>query len=304
MALTFQNSSALTDNSSKAYNGPSLAVHNKHLYAAWRAQDENIWYSVLNSGIWDSPKLVNAKTTDRPALASMNGVLYMVWKGGTDKGNDHQKIWYATLTGNVWATQTSMPDPIRTTVGPSLAVWSVGSVQALFAAWKGGTDERIYYSTFDGSKWTPQNEIPGPVACSNGPSLAYYANSLFAAWKGGGSDKSIWYAFFNGNTWSWQYLMPGPIGSDFGPSLVVFKDILYAAWHGQGQGQDDQKICYTMFGPQGFGFIPNSGLVQKIVEFKTSHGPSMAVFDSKIYFAWKGSGLDIVIYWTTATTAT
>jgi hypothetical protein len=103
------------------------------------------------------------------------------------------------------------------------------------AAWKGGNgDESLWYSTFNGSSWTTQQQIPYPVASSVGPSLTTSYGELdivYAAWKGSGTDESQWYATFNGEKWSTQQQIPGTLSS-VGPSLAYSpdRDTVYAAW--------------------------------------------------------------------------
>jgi hypothetical protein len=45
--------------------------------------------------------------------------------------------------------------------------------------------------------WAPQQRING-VGSSNGPSLAVFANRLFAAWKGANGDQGIYWSSFDG----------------------------------------------------------------------------------------------------------
>jgi len=92
--------------------------------------------------------------------------------------------------------------------------------EQLYAAWKGsGDDQHIYYSSFDGSKWSAQANIEYPKPVDNpilpleilqfaesniGASLAFFQNQLYAAWKGSGDDQHIYYSSFDGSKWSAQ----------------------------------------------------------------------------------------------------
>jgi hypothetical protein len=84
--------------------------------------------------------------------------------------------------------------------------------------WKGiFGDQRLFYSSFDGSAWTSQQLISG-VASSVGPGIATFGNSLFAAWKGMLGDQAIWFSHFNGSAWAAQQIVPG-VGTS--PDLVM-----------------------------------------------------------------------------------
>jgi hypothetical protein len=69
-------------------------------------------------------------------------------------------------------------------------------------------DQRLWYSSFNGTAWTAQKQITG-VGSSVGAGLALFGSALYAAWKGESGDQSIWYSSFNGTTWTPQTKVPG-----------------------------------------------------------------------------------------------
>ena len=71
----------------------------------------------------------------------------------------------------------------------------------------GNADQRIWYSSYNGTTWSQQQLIPG--ASSVGPSLAYspFQKKIYAAWKGSDTDQRIWYSTYDGSTWSQQQLI-------------------------------------------------------------------------------------------------
>ena len=84
----------------------------------------------------------------------------------------------------------------------------------MYAAWKGeDDDQRLWFASFDGTKWSAQAQIPA-VASSIGPSLAGFGSKLYAAWKGEEGDQQLWYASFDGTKWSAQANIPGNSGPD------------------------------------------------------------------------------------------
>jgi hypothetical protein len=130
-------------------------------------------------------------------LCCYNNLLYAAWKGET---ND-DRLFYDTFNGTTWKSQEQIFG-VASSIGPSLATFQ----NKIYAAWRGDIyaacegdsgDQRLWYASFDGSKWSTQAQIPS-VASSIGPSLAVFDNKLYASWKGEGSDQSLWYASFDG----------------------------------------------------------------------------------------------------------
>src|SRR5580698_2638166 len=87
-----------------------------------------------------------------------------------------------------WEDQDAIASPVATDTGPSLAVFN----NLLYAAWKGSNgDERIWYSSYDGTSWAPQQPMPDPIRTSTRVWLAAFnaegvfsSPLLYAAWKG------------------------------------------------------------------------------------------------------------------------
>ena len=229
-------------------------------------------------------------TSVGPALAVYHDRLYAAWKGS---GAD-ERIFWSSFDGNRWSAQ--QPDPGKpgldggTSVGPALAVYH----DRLYAAWKGmGGDQRMFWSSFDGTSWLPQQGGLGG-GTSVGPALAVFDGLLYAAWKGSGADERIFWSSFDGNRWSAQQPDPGKPGLDggtsVGPALAVYHDRLYAAWKGMG---GDQRMFWSSF--DGTSWLPQQGGLGG----GTSVGPALAVFDGLLYAAWKGSGADERMFWST-----
>jgi Pro-kumamolisin, activation domain len=148
----------------------------------------------------------------------------------------------------------------------------------LFATWKGEErDDRIFYTTFNGTAWTPQQQVPG-VATSSGAALAVLGNTLYAAWKGEQDDQRIWYTTFNGTSWAPQQIVAG-VGTSTGPRLAVLGNALYMAWKGI---EGDQRIFWSKF--NGTSWTAQA----QIPGTATSIGPSLVVYNNVLYALWKG----------------
>ncbi len=148
----------------------------------------------------------------------------------------------------------------------------------LYMAWKGEErDERIFFSDFNGSTWTPQRQVPG-VGTNSGVALAVFEGKLYMAWKGEEEDQGIYWSSFNGTSWAAQKEVPG-VASSTGPRIAVFNNALYMAWKGE---EGDPGIYWSSFNGTNWA-------AQKVVPgVGTSVGPALAVYKNALYAAWKG----------------
>ena len=157
----------------------------------------------------------------------------------------------------------------------------------LYMVWKGmERDDRVFFSSFNGTSWTPQQQVPG-ISSSTGVAIAVYANKLYMAWKGILGDQGIYYTHFDGTTWAPQQLVVG-IGSSVGPRLAVLGNNLFMAWKGV---ENDQRIFFNQFNGSSWTaqqYVPNVA---------TSVGPAVVNFNGAIYMVWKGMNGDQGLYW-------
>lgn len=228
--------------------GPSLVTLGFNTFlAAWKGgdSDERIWYSIFN-GAWSPQQVIQGGSTSvKPSLCPFEGKIFGAWKGG----DGDERIWYSTYDWSSWSPKIAMPDPIRSSVGPSLAIFiEPRSTVYLYAMWKGGNgDERIWYSRFDGKSWAPQKALPDPIRSSTGPCVAYFQSSLYVAWKGGDGDEKIWYTMsvdginFGFDDGTIQKPLPTNVATSGVPSLASATIWLYFAWKGIGS---DNRIWW------------------------------------------------------------
>ena len=59
-----------------------------------------------------------------------------------------------------------------------------------------GNNQDIWWSSFDGAGWAPQQTIAG-VASSLGPTIAPFGNTLAAVWKGMNNDQHLRWSHFD-----------------------------------------------------------------------------------------------------------
>jgi len=195
---------------------------------AWKgeATDTRIFWSTSsallpdpnsNQYTWTPEQPVpGALTSSSPALATLKGVPYLVWKGA---GTDGSMYWSKFDENGGWTAPQAVSGAGGTSEGPALVTLS----DTLYLAWmdeNNGT--RIFWSTSKdgGTTWAPQEQING-AATSASPALATDGEStVYMAWKGENPDTTVWWAKCNdGRKWTTQ--QRGPVGAIVGPAIAV-----------------------------------------------------------------------------------
>lgn len=192
------------------------AFSSTQLVAAWKSIDQSLWYATYNGSTWSTPSQIpGVHSSVGPSLASLGGKVYAAWRG--EDGDE--TLWYATYNGTTWSGQTQIPNGssgvVGSSVGPSLA--TVGS--NLYAVWKGeGSDERLWYTYYDGTKWYPQTQVG--TSSSIGAAIAAFKGNLYAMCKGKDSDVSLYTAEFTVSSKSWSGFSPAVPGNT-GPDPIT-----------------------------------------------------------------------------------
>jgi hypothetical protein len=235
--------------------GPSLAFLNGKLFAAWKGEhdDKRLFYSRLERDGWNSPHTIPGNSDFGPSLVTLNGKMYAAWKGEADL-----RLFYAEFDGT-WLPQVQMTHNgsdagFASCIGPSLGVFN----GTLYATWRGAiADQFIYYASFDGSRWSAPNRLPGAEQSSTGPSIAQFGSNLYVITKGSGADERLFLGWFDAEmTW---HVASGPIteitcNSSIGAALSTFGNNLFAIWKGP---DSDQQIYCGSFDGSNWSAQPN-----------------------------------------------
>lgn len=189
---------------SASTHGPALVYWPERNCAvmAWKGakNDSTIWYSFLSGASW-SPQHQHraARTSNSPALAILNGTLYMFWKGPDEEAG----IWYSSLgqnDGTTWGPQYPvMYHDINTSgtvlhpVGTSSSPDATTRGNRIILTWKGaGDDQRIWFTSFDGSSFGGQMTVPGSLS-SHGPAICTAGPFTHVAHKSSGDVNTLWW---------------------------------------------------------------------------------------------------------------
>ena len=172
--------------------GPALAAYGGDLFAAWKGHaTSNVYLSYNLGGGWSTQITVPGASTDSsPAITYYPDLAAIVVAWTTSADTMHDAV-YALLFGSFTASGTI---PGGTDQGPALATLG----DRLFAAWKGTTTNKVFYSSQPAlslvGTWAPQQTIPAAFTLTS-PALASLAPTLFTAWTGNcGCSTMMWYS--------------------------------------------------------------------------------------------------------------
>jgi hypothetical protein len=142
--------------------GPSLAVFNGVLYAAWRGAiaDQGIYYASFDGSNWSAPNELpgGVQSSTGPSIVPFGTTkLYLIAKG---LGSDERVFLGWFDAGMTWNGTYGPITEITCDSSIGLALSPFGT--DLYAIWKGpDSDQRIYCGSFDGSNWSAQPNVPG-----------------------------------------------------------------------------------------------------------------------------------------------
>jgi hypothetical protein len=187
-------------------------------FLAWRQGDSSLWWTECeavknqNGYDWASPaKIPNAASSAAPAVASLNGAVWMAWKG---EGDD-TRIFVASFDGGpAWTSGTPISG-----VGTSSAPALTATDNELFLAWKGEHDDQLFIAkSKDGKSWSFQTPIERALS-SDTPALGQSKGTIYLAWKGA-NDNRIWLSTYTGASgWTSNVELSADFQTSVGPAV-------------------------------------------------------------------------------------
>jgi hypothetical protein len=245
-----------------------VASNGQASYTAWYE-----WWCAL------SKQTLGDTSPRSPALASLNGRLYIAWKG---HGNDNLNVMYSTDNGQTFGHKFTSPE--TSPEAPALEVHQGN----LYIAWKGDGNDNLNVARVGiaGDTITGfQNKVTLGDTSPLGPALASLNGRLYLAWKGDGNDNlNVMYSGDGGHTFGHKLVSPET--SPKAPTLAVHQGSLFIAW--KGDGNDNLNVALV-----GIAGATVTGLLNKVTLGDTSPvSPAVQSFDGRLYLAWKGDGND------------
>lgn len=239
--------------------------------------DPKLWWTVYEPGQgWSTDEQFAAhQSGSNPALADFNGRLYLAHRGTDLEDGDPRLFWAVYDAQSGWSEDQAFPGH-QSSHGPALAVYN-GKLHCVHRGITG--DERLWHSTFDGTRWSADTPLPAHGS-SVGPALAVYNGKLYLVHRGGGSDARLWWATFDGTRWSADTPFPDHQTAS-NPALAVYGGRLHCIH----RGGDDTSFYHTT--------TVNGSTWSWDVRLPAHHsleGPGLTVYDDKLYCVHRGYG--------------
>ncbi len=216
-----------------------------------------------------------------PALASLNGNMYISWKGD---GNDNLNVMVSNDNGNTFHNKFISGE--TSPQAPALCAHN----GRLFIAWKGDGNDQLNVAQVN------LDRLGNPIGFSNkvilgdtsplSPSLASVGGNLYLSWRGDGNDQlNVMVSTNNGAAFGNKFISGET--STQAPVLGTFNGSLMIAW--KGDGNDNLNVARVAINPSPTGFS------NKVTLADTSpKSPALGELNGKLYIAWKGDGNDFL----------
>jgi hypothetical protein len=217
-----------------------------------------------------------------PAIASLNGLLYLAWRGD---GNDNLNLMVSSDNGRTFGGKFTSPE--TSTQAPALTV----NNGVLFIAWKGDSNDNLNVASVNtnanGAPTGFANKVTVPDTSPLSPALASLNGSIYLAWKGDGNDNlNVSVSTDGGKTFGNK--MTSPETSPLPVALAANNGQLYIAWKGDGNDNLNVAVVDVALNT---GFP--TGFSNKLTLGETSpRSPALAALNGFLFLSWKGDGND------------
>jgi len=255
-----------------------------------------------------------------PKMVEYGGDLWVIWQTydvnitqETEQNKKYSDVVVRKFDGTRWdriVDLTSESDPYEDDIpqiiaygGKLYAIWSKGDGKAT----PGGESE-IVYRAYDGTSWSPQARISGPmkrgtVSCLNTyERCVVFQDRLYVVWKTTdpdvanidqftGEDEDIVYSSFDGTSWSaiTEITAANNDYTDWSVDVISYRGMLYViwdTWDTQGfAGNRDSDVVYRAFDGRTWSSqitlspLSDAGLVQRGLDDAL---PRLYVFDNEL----------------------
>jgi hypothetical protein len=239
----------------------------------------DLFYNSSTASVFNGKVILPDTSPDSPSLASLNGNLYLAWKGD---GNDNLNVEYSADNGVTFGNKYTSPE--TSPQAPGLCAHN----GELYITWKGDGNDNLNVArvNISGNSITGfTNKVVLADSSKLSPSLASLNGRLYLAWKGDGNDNlNVEYSADNGATFGNKYTSSET--SPQAPELCAQNNKLFITW--KGDGNDNLDVAQVDISGDSI-----TGFSSKVVLPDTSPvSPTLASLNNTLYLGWKGDGND------------
>ena len=220
--------------------------------------------------------VLSETSTNSPALASLNGLIYLAWTGvGNNELNVNCSANYgASFAGKATSADTSQQAPAL-----------CANQGNLYIAWTGVGNNELNVSQVNVSGNTVtgfSSKVTLSETSPYSPALASLNGLLYLAWTGvGNNELNVAVSLNNGASFVNKYVSTQT--STAAPALTVQNGVLYIAW--KGDGNDNLNIGEVAISGNTITNITNV-----VTLSDTSKNAPALASNGTLYLAWKGDG--------------
>lgn len=237
----------------------------------------DLYFNRRDDWVVDKTIIFNETSPKNPSIASLNGRLYIAWKGD---GNDFLNVMYSSDNGRTFGHKFTSRE--TSPQAPALCAHNGN----LYITWKGDGNDNLNVAIVDisGTNITGfSNKVTLGDTSPLSPSLASFGGRLYIAWKGDGNDNlNVMYSSNNGASFGNKYTSPET--SPQAPGLASSPNNLFITW--KGDGNDNLNVAtVNISGASITGF-------SKVTLPDTSPVSPALAYNGRLYLSWKGDGND------------
>jgi hypothetical protein len=239
----------------------------------------DLFYNNSSAAVFTGKVTLGDTSPKSPSLASLNGRLYIAWKGD---GNDNLNVMCSADNGLTFGGKFTSPE--TSPQAPGLCAHNGN----LYITWKGDGNDHLNVAqvNLNGNAVTGfSNKVVLGDTSPVSPALASFGGRLYIAWKGDGNDNlNVMYSTNNGASFGGKYVSPET--SPQAPGLCVHNGALYITW--KGDGNDNLNVAHVNISGNTI-----TGFTNKAVLGDTSPvSPTLASNNGRLFIGWKGDGND------------
>ncbi|RSL16088.1 hypothetical protein EDE15_1597 [Edaphobacter aggregans] len=239
----------------------------------------DLYYNNSTASVFTGKVTLGDTSPKSPSIASLNGNLYIAWKGD---GNDNLNVMGSGDNGLTFGGKFTSPE--TSPQSPSICAHNGN----LYIAWKGDGNDNLNVAQVNvsGANVTGfSHKVTLGDTSPLTPALASLNGNLYIAWKGDGNDNlNVMGSANNGATFGGKFTSPET--SPQAPSLTAHNGGLYIGW--KGDGNDNLNVAHVNVSGANV-----TGFSNKLTVGDTSQlTPALASVNGKLYMGWKGDGND------------
>ena len=154
------------------------------------AHSYEVFYSLYAANGWSTPAQITSTTlndTQPSAAVARDGTVWLVWTR-IDTTNPSipavKQLYYKTWKNNVWSSDTKLTTDSNQNYGSAVLIGKDNIVRVAWTKGTASTSYQIYQKTYNGTRWSTENQIISSSSTDEHPSMIQDRNgTLWLFWS-------------------------------------------------------------------------------------------------------------------------